>query len=287
MNKTTIITLLLAIVALTAEAQEKKDSIYMNGMVADGFTKAAVPDVLVTLMRQDSTVVDTARVWRGSGYTWGIGRSAETTGYYFKIKREPAQYILRFDHPNYETAYADVSIRHVSRRQRMVEGPKVYLKKTMSAHHFEGGSVGEVVVKATKVKMVWKGDTLVYNADAFNVPEGSMLDGLIKQLPGVELKENGEIFVNGKKIENLTLNGADFFKGKNKIMLENLPHFTVKNVEVYNKQTPENKYLGINDEDKKEYTMDVVLKREYSIGGSANIEAGAGPSEGGDWRYKL
>ena len=31
--------------------------------------------------------------------------------------------------------------------------------------------------------MVWKGDTLVYNADAFNVPEGSMLDGLIKQLP--------------------------------------------------------------------------------------------------------
>ena len=283
----TIITFLTLLVAMTAAAQEKKDSIYMNGMVADGFTKAAVPDVLVTLMRQDSTVVDTARVWRGSGYTWGIGRSAETTGYYFKIKREPAQYILRFDHPNYETAYADVSIKHVSRRQQSVEGPKVYLKKTMNAHHFEGGELGEVVVKATKVKMVWKGDTLVYNADAFNVPEGSMLDGLIKQLPGVELKENGEIFVNGKKIENLTLNGADFFKGKNKIMLENLPHFTVKNVEVYNKQTPENKYLGINDEDKKEYTMDVVLKREYSIGGSANIEAGGGPSEGGDWRYKL
>ena len=287
MNKQTIIIFLTLLVAMTAAAQEKKDSIYLNGLVADGFTKAAVPDVLVTLMRQDSTVIDTARVWKGSGYTWGIGRSAETSGYYFNIKREPAQYILRFDHPNYETAYADVSIRHVSRRQRMVEGPKVYLKKTMGAHHFEGGSVGEVVVKATKVKMVWKGDTLVYNADAFNVPEGSMLDGLIKQLPGVELKENGEIFVNGKKIENLTLNGADFFKGKNKIMLENLPHFTVKNVEVYNKQTPENKYLGINDEDKKEYTMDVVLKREYSIGGSANIEAGAGPSEGGDWRYKL
>ncbi|MBR5689972.1 MAG: outer membrane beta-barrel protein, partial [Prevotella sp.] len=48
-----------------------------------------------------------------------------------------------------------------------------------------------------------------------------------------------------------------------------------------------NKYLGIDDENKKEYTMDVVLKREYSIGGSANVEAGGGPSDGGDWRYKL
>ena len=290
-----IITLLLALATMTAQGQtdstktetkKEERKVYLHGKVADGFTKAAVPDVFVTLMRGDSTVVDTTRVYKGSNYTWGIGRT-ENTGYSFMIKPEPAQYILKFEHPNYETAFADVSIKHVSRRQRDIEGPNVHLKKTMKAYHFEGGELDEVVVKATKVKMVWRGDTLVYNADAFNVPEGSMLDGLIKQLPGVELTEEGEIFVNGKKIDNLTLNGADFFKGKNKVMLENLPYFTVKNVEVYNKQTPQNKYLGIDDEDKKEYTMDVVLKREYSIGGTANVEAGAGPSDGDDWRYKL
>lgn len=99
----------------------------------------------------------------------------------------------------------------------------------------------------------------------------------------MELKDNGEIFVNGKKIDNLTLNGADFFKGKNQIMLQNLPYFTVKNIEVYKKQTEENKYLGIDDEDEKEYTMDVILKREYNIGGSANVEAGYGTDD----RYKL
>ena len=290
-----IITLLLALATLTAQGQtdstktetkKEERKVYLHGKVADGFTKAAVPDVFVTLMHADSTVVDTTRVYKGTNYTLGIGRT-ENTGYFFMIKPEPAQYILKFEHPNYETAFADVSIKHVSRRQRDIEGPNVHLKKSMKAHHFEGGELDEVVVKATKVKMVWRGDTLVYNADAFNVPEGSMLDGLIKQLPGVELTEEGEIFVNGKKIDNLTLNGADFFKGKNKVMLENLPYFTVKNVEVYNKQTPQNKYLDIDDEDKKEYTMDVVLKREYSIGGTANVEAGAGPSDGDDWRYKL
>lgn len=39
----------------------------------------------------------------------------------------------------------------------------------------------EVTVKATKVKMVMHGDTIVYNADAFNLAEGSMLDALIKE----------------------------------------------------------------------------------------------------------
>lgn len=44
--------------------------------------------------------------------------------------------------------------------------------------------LGEAVVRATKIKMVMKGDTLVYNADAFQLSQGSMLDALIEQLPG-------------------------------------------------------------------------------------------------------
>ena len=288
--KQTIITMFFALVAMAVYGQEdttkvkkKNNTISMYGTVADGFTKAAIPDVRVTLMNADSTVVDTVKVWKNYSYSSGIGRSAGTTRYYFQISREPARYILKFEHPNYETAFTDFEMKKVSRRRDDIEGPKVYMKKAARASHFEGGQLDEVMVKATKIKMVWRGDTLVYNADAFNVPEGSMLDGLIKQLPGVELKDNGEIFVNGKKIDNLTLNGADFFKGKNQIMLQNLPYFTVKNIEVYKKQTEENKYLGIDDEDEKEYTMDVILKREYNIGGSANVEAGYGTDD----RYKL
>ena len=282
-KKNIIFILFLMLSALTTAAQTSKDSIYVYGIVADGFTKAAVPDAFVTLMRQDSTVVDTISVQDSHTWVSGVGRGNATSRYYFQISREPQDYIIKVEHPNYETAFANYTQKRVSRRLQYTDVPTVYLKKAARAHHFEGGELGEVVVKATRVKMVWKGDTLVYNADAFNVPEGSMLDGLIRQLPGVELTDEGEIFVNGKKVENLTLNGADFFKGKNKVMLDNLPYFTVKNIQVYNKQTEENKFLGINDEDKKEYTMDVVLKREYSIGGSANLEAGYGTDD----RYKL
>ncbi len=290
---------LLATFAIAAYSQTdstkvKKKVNYINvyGIVADSFTKAGIPDVKAAVLRQDSTQVDTMKVYESDGYSGDLGKTAAATYYYFEVDREPARYILRFTHPNYEKTYVDYEMKSVGRRRRGIEGPKVYMKKATRSFmddDIDGGMLGEVTVKATRIQMVWKGDTLVYNADAFNVPEGSMLDGLIKQLPGVELKENGEIFVNGKKIDNLTLNGKDFFKGKNKVMLENLPYFTVKNIEVYNKQTEENKYLGINDEDKKEYTMDVILKREYNRGGSANVEAGGspGPADGGDWRYKL
>ena len=55
MKKQTIITILFALVAMAVQAQEiSKDSIYVVGVVADGFTKAAVPKAFVTLMRQDN-----------------------------------------------------------------------------------------------------------------------------------------------------------------------------------------------------------------------------------------
>lgn len=74
------------------------------------------------------------------------------------------------------------------------------------------------------------------------------------------------------------LNGKDFFKGDNKVMLENLPYFTVKNVQVYHKSTEKSEMMG-HDIEAKEYVMDVNLKREYAHGYIANAEAGGGTEE--------
>ena len=73
-------------------------------------------------------------------------------------------------------------------------------------------ALDEVVIKATKIKFFTRGDTVIYNANAFNLAEGSMLDAMISQLPGARLERNGQLFVNGKKVESLLRNGKDFFK---------------------------------------------------------------------------
>ena len=262
------------------QPKKKEKKVYLYGYLSDSFTGSYIPDVKVVVLRPDSTLVDSAEV---NTYDYN---GIQASSYYLKVPAKSAKYIIKATHPDYETTCVNYEIKRVA-RNREFEAPSIRMRRIHRSYDREGGSLDDVTVTATRVKMVYKGDTIVFNADAFNIPEGSMLDGLIKQLPGVELKENGEIFVNGKKIDNLTLNGADFFKGKNKMMLENLPYYTVKNVQVYNKRTPKSEFLG-RDVEEKEYTMDVVLKKEYAVGGTVNLEAGASPgaSSGGVWRYK-
>lgn len=143
--------------------------------------------------------------------------------------------------------------------------------------------LGEATVKATKLMMVMKGDTLVYNADAFQLAEGSMLDKLISMLPGVELKKDGVITVNGRKVERLLVNGEDFFTGSPKVALENLPAYTVDKVKVYERMNDRDRALGYTKEEvgKQPLAMDVQLKKQFSMGGFANV----GGAYGTDGHY--
>lgn len=103
-----------------------------------------------------------------------------------------------------------------------------------------------------------------------------MLDALIEQLPGVEFREGGQIYVNGKYVESLLLNGKDFFKGKQEILLQNIGAYTVKNVEVYDKYNEMSTLMGRQIEGDSQYVMDVKLKKDYMGGFMGNAEIGAG-----------
>lgn len=143
-------------------------------------------------------------------------------------------------------------------------------------------SLPEVDVTATKIKMVYKGDTLVYNADAFRVAEGSMLDALIAMLPGASIDANGQISVNGVPIESLLVNGQDFFNGSPKLALQNLPAYSVSKIKIYDRKGPASRMMG-RDMGDDDHVMDVRLKREYATGYMANGEAGGGTER----RYRL
>ncbi len=272
MKKTLILfCLLMGIATATAQTdsvktkQKKERQVELSGEVYDSFTKAKVK-ALMTLMRKDSTVVDTMTCW-----TWG------TSSYYeFKVPAKNDDFIIRASADGYQDTCMNYQLRHIA-RNNFFELPRLLMKKKQRSDddiYKEVGMEG-VVVTGTKVKLAYRGDTLVYNASAFNLPEGSMLDGLIRQMPGAELKDNGDIYINGKKVDYLTLNGKDFFKGQNKVMLDNLPYYTVKELKVFDKSTKQSELIG-HDVEKKDYVMDVQLKREYNRGLMGNIEGGLG-----------
>lgn len=131
---------------------------------------------------------------------------------------------------------------------------------------------------ASKVMFYYKGDTLVYDAGAFVLAEGSMLDALLAQMPGVKLESNGEIRCNGKRVDNLLLNGRDIFNGKRELMLENLAAYTIKDIAFYDKLGRNGELMGFKTGDEL-YVMDVRLKREYSHGWIVNAEGGYGSKD--------
>lgn len=135
-----------------------------------------------------------------------------------------------------------------------------------------------VEVVASKVKMVMAGDTLVYNATAFQLADGSMLDKLIEQLPGAKLNAQGQITVNGEFVSSLLINGKDFFAGNPVVALQNLPAYTVNQVQVYRREG-DSAYLRERTEADRQsdpLVMDVKLKKEFMGVYMANADLAAG-----------
>lgn len=268
----------LAVTALTAMAEvrkEKKSSekLYITGEVYDSFTRGKVK-AFITLMNTDSTVVDTMTCYTRETRLWSY--------YQFQVPREDKKYIIRATADGYRDTCMNYELANLS-RNRYKEIPPILMTKKQD-DVYKDVALDGVVVKGTRIQVAYKGDTIVYDASAFKLPEGSMLDGLIRQLPGAELKDNGDIYINGVKIDYLTLNGKEFFKGDNKVMLDNLPYFTVKNLKVFYKDTKRSEMIGKQVEE-QDYVMDVTLKREYSRGYIANAEAGAGTEN--RWMAKM
>ena len=172
-----LFTLILGTNTASAQKLNKERLVSIWGHIRDSFTKNGISNVKITLMNADSTTIDTMRVWGGS--TQGV---TYDTYYRFRIPAVPQKLIIKAEHPDYEDTYVDFDMKFI-KRNTYFDVPWHYMKrksKKRQEYNMEG-ELSEVVVTATKVRIAYRGDTLVYNADAFNVPNGSMLDGLLKQ----------------------------------------------------------------------------------------------------------
>lgn len=251
-----------------AETKEDNRELIIYSNIKDHITHEGLDSTLTAkiLRAADSSFVDTMEV---NSYEWDGKRYCSVQG---KIKKA-GDYLLRFEAPAYETKYVELKLPKLYKREKYMELKNVFLKKRKMGME---GELDELVVTATKLKFYMDGDTLVYNADAFNLAEGSMMGALIKKLPGVEVSKGGEITVNGKKVETLLLNGKDFFNEDRELMLENMPAYMVKSIQSY-ERVPEN-VKGTNQEKStpKELVMNVKLKRQYNSGWLNNIEGGWG-----------
>lgn len=227
--------------------------------VKDAATQISLQGASVTILDKDSAFVDSCQM-----ITINMG-DRKKYFYASQIEGSSPYYYIQCEKKGYLSQLVKVDAADD------IKPEPIMLKRAPR-------TLREATVTATKVMMVMKGDTIVYNADAFELAEGSMLDQLISRLPGVKLNAGGVITVNGNRVSNLLIDGKDFFNGDANVALENLPAYMVKNVKSYQK-APDNAYLTRKDNKPHAddpWVIDVTLKKEYHQGWIANAEAGGG-----------
>ncbi|MEG1729899.1 MAG: outer membrane beta-barrel protein [Bacteroidaceae bacterium] len=233
----------------------------IKGEISDPILGIGLAEADVCVMNADSTIVGkTKSVYatytekrQEQGYAVTIVRNDINNPAPFSISIDEGMYIIKVKKRGYDSFFKNITVKF-STREKIFDIGDIWLTR-------ESVQLGEAKVRGTLLKMVFKGDTIVYNASAFQTAEGDMLGNLIEKLPGAEIKD-GRISVNGRFVESLLINGKDFFNGNVEQALRSLPAFTVRNIKTYDKAGEMSETTGYDMHDKY-YVMDVQLKRQY------------------------
>lgn len=290
-NRLLILLFTLATLICNTARAAAPDSVSISGVAQDAVTKTFLVDYVVRSYALDA---DGGETWvrtdtcRDAAVRYGdndwvrdyiLREMTSRQRCTFDFNLLPGRYRIVVDHDRYEPAEQIVEIPAKQRGRATTEWTLKDFQLTRKALQ-----LGEAVVNSTRIKMMLKGDTVVYNAEAFQLAEGSMLDALVEMMPGLEIRAGGKMYHNGEYVPELLLNGKDFFKGDPSVALKNLPAYTVKELRVYHK-APDGAYLRDNtkaDTLSWDKALDVRLKKEYTRSWLGNVEAagGAGPEQG-------
>ena len=131
-----------------------------------------------------------------------------------------------------------------------------------------------------KMPVTVKGDTIVYDADSFKVGTEKKLGDVLKRLPGVEVNDDGEIEVEGKKVGKVMVEGKDFFDGDTKIATQNIPSNAIDKVEILKNFSEVGQLKSVQD-NSDNLAINIKLKEGKKNFWFGEITAGLG----GDERY--
>ena len=256
----------LLAVAAPAKAQQEFD---VRGMVANAAGGGLQNAMVVALSREDSVLVKHV-----------LTNSAGN----FIIEDLPAgAYILQVTlighgaiRSDFEVTGADVDLGSVTLFMEAIE-------------------VDSLVVTIEQVPFINRMDTLGYNAAAFETPPNATVEDLLRRLPGVEVAEDGTITVQGEEVQNILVDGKEFFGSDGAIATRNLPADAIKLIDVYDKPSDMAEFSGIADGN-EERTLNLKLREEAKVGyfgrtrgafgSDMNSQARFGGAAGNDARYE-
>ena len=251
-----VLTVFAVLLCLYQTAQAQHFSV--TGSVGDSTGTALSQATVVVLARSDIALVQ-----------FGVSRGDGT----FILRRlVPGEYILQVSHVGYQTLLhnfdvhdADVDVGH--------------LELSMRTQALE-----EFVVTSDRLPFIVRGDTIEYNALAFIVRPQDMVEDLLRRLPGIEVDPYGTVIAHGEVVQNMLVEGKEFFGTDPAIATRNLPADAVEKVQVYDKPSDQAELTGIPD-GQDEKTINLGLTEESKRGAFGQTTGGLGAAHADAGRY--
>jgi hypothetical protein len=122
----------------------------------------------------------------------------------------------------------------------------------------------QVDIEGQQAQAQQKGDTTQYNAGAFKTNPDASAQDLVEKLPGVSV-QNGQVQAQGERVQQVTVDGKPFFGNDPNAALKNLPAEVIDKIEVFDQQSEQSKFTGIDDGNTTK-TINIVTKPESRNG---------------------
>ena len=240
---------ILLLLCLIVGMQTTTRADIVKGRVVDAETKQPLPEAVVKFRQQygeyGTMISNTKADSLGCFTFFADGRGtieATMLGYYAKTKP-----VLAFSNSRRDTLdVGDIALKMSPQMLKMVE------------------------VTGRARRFTVKGDTIVFHPEAFHLQEGARLDELIRQLPGVEIDQQGKMSWNGKPIR-ITMDGESLFGGD--ALVRQLPAEAVENIKAYNKQSEFSERTG-KDDGKQDMVLDLTIKPGFLDRWYGDVKAG-------------
>ena len=226
---------------------------HVSGVVVESDSQEPVAQTTVKLLRTDSTLVT-------GGLTSMEGK--------FRVTAPKAgNYILQVTCVGFKPYTKRVNVtddKDVALGTLELKPDAIMLKNTVVT-----GNAAKVIVKA---------DTFIYNASAYRTPEGSVVEELVKRLPGAQVDDDGKITINGKEVKKIKVDGKEFMTGDTKTAMKNLPTSIIERVRAYDQKSDLARVSGIDDGE-EETVLDFGIKTGMNKGIMVNADLGAGTKD--------
>ena len=243
-------TFLLLPASLSAQ---KRASI--SGRIIEESTKLPIEQATVRLLNpQDSSMVR--------------GVASGKDGRFSLVRIRPGSYLLHISFVGFESLYKDIKVTEKGGRINVGTLPLSDASILLS----------EAVVIGKAPEVIVRNDTTEYNADSYKIAEGSVLEDLLKKMPGVEVDSEGKVTVNGKEISKIMVDGKEFFSNDPKVASKNLPAKMIDKVQVLDKKSDMAQMTGFDDGE-EETILNLTVKPGMKRGWFGNAYAGYGSKD--------